>query len=158
MRKRSKYRPKPVLLNPVGYVLEGLEPVRSHTSHATKLKIMNHLALSNLTQGKANRHDIDVLINMVNIVEALYRLGFGQEYAQEVKEGLDALHAVAVRGKDSNKFILKAGEMNALNVICELHDAQLEVITVKDLDQAISLVEDERRNKRMRSVVQKEKT
>jgi hypothetical protein len=144
------------LLNPVGYVLEGLEPVRSHTSHATKLKIMNHLALSNLTQGKAVRHDIDVLINMVNIVEALYRLGFGQEYAQEVKEGLDALHAVAVRGKDSNKFILKAGEMNALNVICELHDAQLEVITVKDLDKAIALVEEERRNKRMRSV--KEKT
>jgi hypothetical protein len=158
MRKRSKYRPKPVLLNPVGYVLEGLEPVRSHTGHATKLKIMNHLALSNLTQGKAVRHDIDVLINMVNIVEALYRLGFGQEYAQEVKDGLDALHAVAVRGKDSNKFILKAGEMNALNVICELHDAQLEVITVKDLDKAIALVEDERRNKRMRSVVQKEKT
>jgi hypothetical protein len=147
-----------VLLNPLGYVLEGLEPVRSHTSHATKLKIMNHLALSNLTQGKANRHDIDVLINMVNIVEALYRLGFGEEYAQEVKDGLDALHAVAVRGKDSNKFILKSGEMNALNVICELHDAQLEVITIKDLDQAISLVEDERRNKRMRSVVQKEKT
>ncbi len=158
MRKRSKYRPKPVLLNPVGYVIEGLEPVRSHTSHATRLKIMNHLALSNLTQGKAVRHDIDVLINMVNIVEALYRLGFGEEYAQEVKDGLDALHAVAVRGKVSNKFILKAGEMNALNVICELHDAQLEVITVKDLDKAIALVEDERRNKRMRSVVQKEKT
>ncbi len=158
MRKRSKYRPKPVLLNPVGYVIEGLEPVRSHTSHATRLKIMNHLALSNLTQGKAVRHDIDVLINMVNIVEALYRLGFGEEYAQEVKDGLDALHAVAVRGKDSNKFILKAGEMNALNVICELHDAQLEVITVKDLDKAIALVENERRNKRMRSVVQKEKT
>ncbi len=158
MRKRSKYRPKPVLLNPVGYVIEGLEPVRSHTSHATRLKIMNHLALSNLTQGKAVRHDIDVLINMVNIVEALYRLGFGEEYAQEVKDGLDALHAVAVRGKDSNKFILKAGEMNALNVICELHDAQLEVITVKDLDKAIALVENERRSKRMRSVVQKEKT
>lgn len=158
MRKRSKYRPKPVLLNPVGYVIEGLEPVRSHTSHATRLKIMNHLALSNLTQGKAVRHDIDVLINMVNIVEALYRLGFGEEYAQEVKEGLDALHAVAVRGKDNNKFILKAGEMNALNVICELHDAQLEVITVKDLDKAIALVENERRNKRMRAVVQKEKT
>jgi len=157
MRKRSKYRPKPVLLNPLGYVLEGLEPVRSHTSHATKLKIMNHLALSNLTQGKADRHDIDVLINMVNIVEALYRLGFGEEYAQEVQEGLEALHSVAVRGKDNNRFILKAGEMNALNVICELHDAQLEVITIKDLDKAIALVEDERRNKRMRIVMKKEK-
>jgi hypothetical protein len=155
MRKRSKYRPKPVLLNPLGYVLEGLEPVRSHTSHATKLKIMNHLALSNLTQGKADRHDIDVLINMVNIVEALYRLGFGKEYAEEVQRGLEALYAVAVRGKDSNRFILKADEMNALNTITELHDAQLEVITLKDLDQAVVLVEKERRTKRMRIVMKK---
>lgn len=158
MRKRSKYRPKPILQNPLGYVLEGMEPVRSHGSHALNLKIKNHLALSNLTQGKATRHDIDILINMVNIVEALYRLGFGKEYAEEVKNGLDALHAVAVRGKDSNRFILKADEMNALNVICELHDAQLEVITVKDLDQAIDLVEKERRAKKMRPVVQKEKS
>lgn len=153
MRKRSKYRPKPVLLNPVGYVLEGLEPVRSHTSHAVNLKIKNHLALTNLTQGKATRHDIDILISMVNVVEALYRLGFGKEYEQEVKAGLDALHAVAVRGKDTNRFILKADEMNALNLICELHDAQLEVITVKDLDAALDLIEKERRAKKMRSVV-----
>jgi hypothetical protein len=153
MRKKSKYRPKPVLLNPIGYVLEGLEPVRSHTSHAINLKIKNHLALTNLTQGKAVRHDIDVLINMVNVVEALYRLGFGKEYAEEVKAGLDALHAVAVRGKDTNRFILRSDEMNALNLICELHDAQLEVITVKDLDNAIDLVDKERRAKKMRPVI-----
>ena len=158
MRKRSKYRPKPILQNPLGYVLEGLEPVRSHGSHALNLKIKNHLSLSNLTQGNAVRYDIDILINMVNIVEALYRLGFGKEYAEEVKNGLDALHAVAVRGKDTNRFILKADEMNALNIISELHDAQLEVITVKDLDQAVELVEKERRTKKMRSVVQKEKS
>jgi len=156
MRKRSKYRPKPILQNPIGYVLEGMEPVRSHGSHALNLKIRNHLALSNLTQGKATRQDIDTLISMVNIVEALYRLGFGKEYAEEVKNGLDALHAVAVRGKDSNRFILKADEMNALNVISELHDAQLEVITVKDLDQAIDLVEKEFRAKKMRPIVQKD--
>ena len=155
MRKRSKYRPKPVLQNPLGYVLEGLEPVRSHGSHALNLKIKNHLALSNLTQGKATRHDIDILINMVNIVEALYRLEFGKEYAEEVQHGLQALYAVAVRGKDSSRFILKADEMNALNTITELHDAQLEVITLKDLDQAVVLVEKERRAKRMQSVVKK---
>jgi hypothetical protein len=155
MRKRSKYRPKPVLQNPLGYVLEGLEPVRSHGSHAINLKIKNHLAFSNLTQGKATRHDIDILINMVNIVEALYRLEFGKEYAEEVQRDLEALYAVAVRGKDSNRFILKADEMNALNTITELHDAQLEVITLKDLDQAVVLVEKERRAKRMQSVVKK---
>lgn len=155
MRKRSKYRPKPVLLNPIGYVLEGMEPVRSHTNHVVNLKIKNHLALANLTQGKATRDDIDILINMVNIVEALYRLGFGKEYEAEVRAGLDALHAVAVRGRDTNRFILRAEEMNALNVISELHDAQIEVITLQDMDRAIALVEKERRAKRMRTVVEK---
>lgn len=158
MRKRSKYRPKPVLLNPLGYVLEGFEPVRSHGSHALNLKIKNHLALTNLTQGKATRYDIDLLINMVNVVEALYRLGFGKEYANEVKAGLDALHSVAVRGRDTNRFILRAEEMRALNEISELHDAQLEVITVKDLDQALDLVAKELRAKKMRTVVERKTT
>jgi hypothetical protein len=45
--------------------------------------------------------------------------------------------------------------MNALNTITELHDAQLEVITLKDLDQAVALVEKERRTKRMRIVIKK---
>jgi hypothetical protein len=155
MRKRSKYRPKPVLVNPLGYILEGMEPARTHGSHILDLKIKNHLALSNLTKGIATRHDIDLLIAMVNIVEALYRLGFGKEYADEVRAGLDALHAVAVRGRDTDRFILRAEEMKALNTISELHDAQMEVITVKDLDSAIGLVEKERRAKKMRTVVEK---
>lgn len=152
MRKRSKYRPRPVLSNPIGYVLEGMEPVRSRTDHINKLRILNHMALANLTQGKAARSDIDSLINMVNLVEAMYRLGFGREYSKEVKDGLDALYEVSVRGKDTNRFILKSTEMAALNAISELHDAQLEAITIKELDMAIALVDTERRKNKMRVI------
>ena len=158
MRKRSKYRPKPILSNPIGYVLEGMEPVRSRTDHINKLRIVNHMALANLTQGKAGRSDIDSLINMVNLVEAMYRLGFGSEYAKEVKDGLNALYEVSVRGKDSNRFILKATEMAALNAISELHDAQLDAITIKELDMAIALVDAERRKKKMRVITLHEQT
>lgn len=146
-----------MLANPVGYVLEGMEPIRQHSSHAMKLKIGNHLAMTALTKGFASRDDIDTLIAMVNVVEALYRLGFGRQYEKEIKAGLDALYAVGVRGKDSNKFILKADEMNALNIICELHDAQLDVITVKDLDRAIDLVNKELAAKRVRVISKGEK-
>lgn len=153
MRKKSKYRPKHVLTNPMGYVLEGMEPIRARGSILVDLKIKNHLALRNLTQGGATRSDIDVLIAMVNMTEALYRLGFGEEYATEVRAGLDALYTVAVRGRDTNRFTLRAEEMKALNTLGELHDAQMEIITVKDLDRAIALVEKERRAKNMRTVV-----
>ena len=69
---------------------------------------------------------------------------------------MDALHAVGVRGAESGRFILKAEEMNALNETMELHDAQLEVITLKDMENAIKLVNEELRQKKMRSIVTKE--
>jgi len=157
MRKRSKYRPKHVLQNPMGYVIESLTPVSQHDNFLIDLKLKNHMALANLTKGIAERYDIESLIQSVNVTEALYRMGFGREYASEVRAGLDSLHAVGVRGAASGRFILKSEEMNALNIIMELHDAQLEVITLKDMERAYKLVLEELRQKKMRVIVTKEK-
>ena len=159
MRKRSKYRPRSVLLlNTMGYVMENLTPIAKMDKYFIELKIKNHLALTNLTKGVATRQDIDTLIQAVNMVEALYRLGFGREYATEVRAGLDSLHAVGVRGAESGRFILKSEEMNALNAAMELHDAQLEVITLKDMDNAIKVVNDDLRQKKMRPIVKQKET
>lgn len=152
MRKRSKYRPKPVLANAMGYVIEGLTPVAKHSGFLVDLKIKNHLALTALTKGEATRKDIDTLIQAVNIVESLYRLGFGSDYFKEVCAGLDALYEVGARGATSGRFVLKASEMDALNVVMELHDAQLEVITVRDMDAAIKLVVEDFRQRKMRAI------
>jgi len=157
MRKRSKYRPRAVLQNPLGYVLEGMTPVAKHDSYLTELKIKNHLAMTMLTKGQATRGDIDTLIATVNIVEALYRLGFGTEYADVVREGLDSLRAVGKRGADTNKFILKADEMNALNLVMELHDAQMDLITIKDMDNAVAIVKKEFQQRKMRPIVEPKK-
>lgn len=157
MRKRSKYRPRGMLANPLGYVLESMTPVAKHESFLLDLKIKNHGAMTNLTQGKATREDIDALIAMINFVEALYRMGIGAEYKDVVQEGLDALRAVGKRGIESGKFILKASEMTALNTAMELHDAQMEVITVKDMEKAFAIVEGEYRARKMRPIVEKEK-
>ncbi len=155
MRKRSKYRPKKVLVNPVGYVLEGMTPVGKHDSFLLDLKIKNHLSMSSLTQGKATREDMDKLINMANIAEALYRLGFGADYKDVLQEGSSALLAIARRGAETNRFVLWGVEMKALNTLMELHDAQMEVITVKDMERAVALVENERKQKRMTSIIER---
>lgn len=155
MRKRSKYRPKKVLANPVGYVLEGMTSVAKHDSFLVDLKIKNHLSMTSLTQGKATREDMDKLINMSNITEALYRMGFGAEYKDVLQEGSSALLAIARRGAESNRFVLWGTEMKALNTLMELHDAQMEVITVKDMERAVALVENERKQKRMTNIVER---
>jgi len=157
MRKRSKYRPRELIVNTMGYVLDGMAPVAQHNSYFIDLKIKNHGALTALTKGVATRKDVDVLIMAVNMVEALYRLGFGRDYFPEVRAGLDALYAVGVRGAESGRFVLKAAEMDALNTVMELHDAQLEVITVRDMDKAIALVIEDFRQRKMRAIKPKEK-
>lgn len=155
MRKRSSYRPKRVLLNPVGYVLESLSPVTSHASFMLDLKIKNHGSMDALTKGVAKSADIDSLISMVNMTEAFARLGFGQEYSEVVRDGLQALRDVGKRGVTTGSFVLKAHEMNALNSVMELHDAQMEVVTLGDMDKAIALVQEEYRLKKMTPILEK---
>jgi 5-formyltetrahydrofolate cyclo-ligase len=150
MKKRSKYRPKGVLINPLAYVLESLKPVKEHDSYLIDLKIRNHGAMEALTKGQALRKDMDVLVNMVNVTEALYRLGFGKDYGDVVNQGLDALHDVGSRGAHTGRFILKAHEMSHLNLVIELHDAQMDIITVKDMERAVDLVNKEFEQRKMR--------
>ena len=155
MRKRSKYRPKPVLLNPMGFVLESISPVASHTAFMLDLKIKNHGAMETLTKGMAKYADIDMLIAMVNMTEAFARLGFGKDYSDVVRDGLQALRDVGKRGAVSGSFVLKAHEMNALNTVMELHDAQMDVVTLKDMDKAIALVREEYRLRKMTPILEK---
>jgi hypothetical protein len=148
MRKKSKYKPRAILANPLGYVLESMTPVAKHDSFMIDLKIKNHGAMTSVMQGKGTRQDVDALIQMLNVTEALYRLGFGTEYKDVVNAGLIALRELAARGAPTNKFILRASEIKALNEAMELHDAQMEVITIRDMEKAIKIVYEEIRNKK----------
>ena len=71
MRKRSKYRPKPILQNPMDYVLSGFKPVRDLPGIYLDAQIKNRTALEQVRKGLATKEDIDMLIGAFNITEAL---------------------------------------------------------------------------------------
>lgn len=137
MRKRSKYRPRQIEINTMAAVMHRVATVTSHTEYLTTLRIKNHGALTQLTKGEATRADLDNLIAAFNITEALYRRGFGTDYKAVVLQGQQALRAVAARGAETGHFVLRWDEMAALNSMMELHDAQLDVISVLDMEQAV---------------------
>ena len=139
MRKRSRYRPKGVLLDPLTHVLTGLNRVGSITA-GTTLKIKNHDALNTVRQGEAGRDDIDILIGALNMAEALARMKIGDDWKVEIRAAQDALFAVGSRGAETGKFILRGPELKSLNLGMEIHDAQLEVCTVAELERAMDLV------------------
>jgi hypothetical protein len=156
VRKKSKYKPKGVRVDAVAWVLEGLKPF-SKVDASTSLRIKNHDAMDTLRRGDATKADIDVLIGAFNMTEAYMRLRpeLGADWADEIKAGLDALHAVGKRGIESGRFILKANELVAMNLVMEIHDAQLDNTTVSDMEKAMDIVTQEYRAKRMRPIVEK---
>lgn len=136
---RKKYKPKGQFSNPLGYVLEGLAPVRSHDSFLRTLKIRNSAAMVALLQGAATQADMTTLVDMSNIVETLCSMGFGAEYRAVSVEGRTAILNIIFRAVDKLRFIPTGPEIGALQALMELHDQQMDVITVKELDAAIAL-------------------
>lgn len=153
MKKRNKkYRPKAVALDPLKYVLDGLTPIRKMDSPLSAIQVANHMALANLTKGKGTEADVKVLIDAFNFTEALARLEFGAEYKAVIKAGLDALFAVGKRGAETGRFIMRGPEIVAMNEALELHDAQMDIVTLKDMERATEIVKAEHRANRVRRI------
>jgi len=155
MRKRSKYRPKGVIRDPMSHVIAGMKKV-GDISSGTTLMIMNHDALESVRKGVAQRKDLDVLIAAMNMAEALIRMQIGDDWRSEVRAAQDALFAVGSRGVETGKFILRGPELTSLNLGMEIHDAQLEACTVAELERAIDIVHNEIRHHRARPIIKKE--
>jgi hypothetical protein len=156
MRKRSKYRPKAQLTDPLTWVLAGMRPVLTAKEVMDNVRIKNHLALRCVVEGTATRKDMDVLIEAFNITEALARVdpALGRDWAEEIKAGQDALLAMGKRGVSlGDRFVFTGAELNAANTVMELHDAQLDRCTVAQMEKAIGEVVKDVRNKKARSVV-----
>lgn len=152
MRKRSKYKPKGVRLDNMTWVQASLMRVED-MSASTTLKICNHDAMNTLRLGNATKADIDVIINALNIAEALARLGVGSDWMTELRAAQDALFTLARRGLTS-RFIVRGDELTALNLAMEIHDAQLETVTVRQLEEAMNFVNEMVRLRKARSIVE----
>ena len=101
-----------------------------------------------LMRGSAVKGDMDTLIAMSNIVEALYQLGFGAEYKDVAIDGREALLQIIHRAVEIKRFVSTAEQVKALQDLMELHDAQMDVITIKDMERALEFANTQFVNKR----------
>jgi hypothetical protein len=109
--------------------------------------------MNTLRLGNATKAEIDIIIAALNIAEALARRGVGSDWLPELRAAQDALLTLARRGLTS-RFIVRADELTALNLAMEIHDAQLEAVTVKQLETAMEFVAETVRLKKARSIVE----
>jgi hypothetical protein len=142
-KKRSRYRPKPVRLDVMAFVRAGMRQLAEMGGELATLKIKNHDALTSLVQGRASRHDMEILICTCNMTAALAVQGYGKEWTEEIVAGEAAVLAIATRPR----WLCRGEELNAVREMFDVHDAQLEVVTVREIETAMDYIDEVKRNK-----------
>jgi hypothetical protein len=156
MRKKSKYKPKGVRLDAVNWVLAGMKKVGTLPTAGVALKLKNHEALDSILMGQGTRAHVDVLIAAVNMSEALIRIRdeLGVDWKTEIKAAQDAIYTMGKRGVEKNRFAFTGPEMTAVKLVMDLHDAQLDECFVREMEEALFIVEEEIRLKKCRAIVE----
>lgn len=133
MRKRSKYRPRPVVNDTMYYILSGNLPATAAKTVITRIRVANHSAMDSLIHGKGTVHDVDVLGHMLTTAMALAKHSIGRDWLPELSQARKELDALEARG---GHYTMRASEIMALNLALEIHDAQLDGCTIKQLEDA----------------------
>jgi hypothetical protein len=156
MRKKSKYKPRPVRVDNLNWVLSGMRKVGTLPTAGTALKLKNREALDSILKGQGTKHDVDVLINALNMAEAMVRIrdDLGADWKTEIRAAQDAIYTMAKRGVERGSFAFTGPEMTALKLVMDVHDAQLDDCTVREMERTLEIVAEEVRLKKCRAIVE----
>jgi hypothetical protein len=152
MRKKSNYKPKPIRVDTLTYVISGFKKVADVPDAGTKLLIRNHAAFDEIREGRGTIEHVDMLIHMVNMIEALAKLDLGADWLPEIHVAQNAIYALAQRGVSGKKFLFTGAEMGIIQQIIELHDEQLKNCSVKMMEQALEDIAKEYIHNKMRRI------
>lgn len=158
MKKRSSYRPKGMRFDNLAWVLAGFKKVAEMDDNIV-VRTGNHSAMRTLVEGKGTKEEVKVVINALNVTEALadVRSDLGADWRQEIHAAIDALVAMARRGEETGRFVFRGPELTAINLAMEIHDAQLDQATVNEVAQAYKLIDKNMRSGKVIRVVEKTK-
>lgn len=155
MKKKSKYKPRGVRYDNMSWIIAGMKKVGALPTAGVALKLKNHEALDSILTGQGTSDHIDVIIAAVNMSEALIRIraDLGRDWADEIKAAQDAVYSMGVRGHAKGSFVFTGPEMAAVKLIMDLHDSQLDDCTVKEMEKALFIVQEEIRLRKARPIV-----
>jgi len=139
MRKRSKYRPKGVIMDTMAWLKSGWMKLADTHEANMNVRLRNHMALDMLRSGKATNTEVSELINAMNVAEALSSIGIGADYKEEIQQAQQALVSLINRQRTYQRFVLTAVELSVLNLGMEIHDAQLDAATISDIEKALKI-------------------
>lgn len=131
--RNKKYRPKPVIENPLGaFGGMGL----AHAEHLQLIQVRRHKALADMAQGHGTRESWELLRGAINVGCVMCDQGIATEFRDELIAGRTALLEVGKRAMMTGRFVMKGQELSALTEALDCHVAQLENVRAIDVDRA----------------------
>lgn len=138
-KPKKKYRPRPIIQDPIRYVTALVRPAPEAARLKTKIGI--HLAMTNITKGEGTKDDWQEVANALNLSVILAEMGYGKDYVPLIVEAQGSMVLVRDRLKATGKAILRGVEMRAINEALAVHDEQIDLATVKDIEKALFAIE-----------------
>jgi hypothetical protein len=139
-RKRSTYRPRGVIKDVMGWVKQGHEPLTADADNHMRIVTRIHGAVVALQAGTADVHDLNTLINVSNIATGYKNIDLGRDYEQEIRIGAHAVAAVRERLVKWHKVQATPAEREAISLLVDICDAQIDVSTRADFEKARAVV------------------
>lgn len=139
MRKRSKYRPKRNLQDPVSWVINGFAKIDDAAKDLIDtVRIKNHMSMTMILQGKGTRKEMGDIMVAFKIAHHLAERGLGRDWIPEIVAACDAIESMRVRGEaKGDRFLFNGEELKAVNLGMDIHDAQLNDCTLAQMEQAV---------------------
>lgn len=145
MKKKSKYRPRPVLLNTLEFVKEGL--VVTPDEQLNKLRIKELASLEAFRTGSADLVDWHNVTAMLNLAETMARAGIGEEVLSVCMQAQDHLVESAKRYERIGKMGASGPALQCWRDLYEYHDLQRTSVTRAEYEKLIQKAFDRERSK-----------
>jgi hypothetical protein len=143
--------------------MSGLEIVARKTAPPSReiaLRVLISLrsSIEALRAGRADRNDWEEIAFCINAAVVLSRnFKLGDEYMGDLLASRDAALALGKRAAASGKFVATGPELNAIRLMADIFEAQIEAATSVQLDKSVDMVRAEQKRSPLYVII-KEKT
>lgn len=144
MRKRPR-QARPVLTNPIAFVMQGLKVADKGTTDTITIRM--NLAYGALRTGSLAKADWDAMADSLNHAQTLaLHVGVGKEYAADILRARGVWLELGDRLVRDGRVTARADELNAMRDFVEIHEAQLRNATGFEIEKAARRVKELRRS------------
>lgn len=133
-RKRARCAPR--FVNPL-HLIEGQQLASDNApSQVTNWSLRGELAFDAVLNGAATKEDVCTLIAVQAIVASFVMGGVGTEHEAIIKTSKAAIDTLQKRHASTGSSAINYQERSAITDLLGLHDAIMEVATVRMIEQA----------------------